>query len=207
MPEQPPDQQSSVPQISVTNELLRDILAVLKQQSVALLNLEEIANANLTIAIQSKGILEDISDALLLPDTEHVFTIVVRPLNLLTNKNIEGITNMSVEAGKPRAFGAQMQDNGNVIDLTEGEVFSWSTDDSTDTIDVRGNQNEIASVTTTDPPSSGRNAVTVTATATDPDGNTQTGSVMVPIIPGVGHTFTISVAELAVNPLPGRKRK
>ena len=111
---------------------------------------------------------------------------------------------MSVTTNTPSDFIAQMQDNGSPIDLPQSSSFSWSTDDPTDTISVN-ETTSIATITVNNPPES-RTQLTATASAVDPAGETQTGSLTVDIIAGVTHTYTISVSQPVAQQLRGGKR-
>jgi hypothetical protein len=111
---------------------------------------------------------------------------------------------MAVSPGQAAAFGAQMQDNGNAIALPEGSSFLWTTDDPTDVIAPSAaapDNSAFADITVSDPPATGRTTLTVTAGAVAPDGTNIEGSVTVDITAAVGHTFTIVVSQLTVNPL------
>ena len=107
---------------------------------------------------------------------------------------------MSVSSGIPSAFGAQLQDNGNAIELPAGSSFSWSTDDSTDTIVTGGGVGTPAANITVNNPPSGRTTITVTASTTAPDGTAVSGMVTTDIIVGVTHTYTVAVAQLFAAP-------
>ena len=107
---------------------------------------------------------------------------------------------MSVQSGIASAFGAQLQDNGNPIDLPSGSSFSWSTDDPTDTLVPGGGVGSpTVNVTVNNPPAS-RTTITVTATTIAPDGSSVSGSVTTDIIVGVTHTYTVSVAQIFAGP-------
>jgi hypothetical protein len=141
-----------------------------------------------------RGILESINE--ITPPPPHRFTVRVQKAK----------PPMAVEAGKGAGFTAQMEDNANPIELPAGSTFSWKTDDDTDTIvPVSADNSDLVIVTTTDPPAEGRTSLTVTASAVDPDGDTIEGELTTDIISGVGHTFTISVNQVQINPL--RKKR
>lgn len=106
---------------------------------------------------------------------------------------------MAIEPGIPAAFESHLLDNGNAIDLPEGSSWSWSTDDPTDQLVQGGGNGDTVKVTITNPPPT-RTTVTVTASTTDPAGETQEGSVTVDIIPGVTHTYTVSVSQIFATP-------
>lgn len=99
---------------------------------------------------------------------------------------------MAVLPGRGADFGAQLEDNGNAIALPSGSTFAWSTDDETDQINISDDTLTATIVVAAD---TTREELTVTATTTDPDGNEVSGSVTVPIVPGVTHTYTVSVFQ------------
>lgn len=102
---------------------------------------------------------------------------------------------MAVQPGIASGFSATMEDNGNAIPLPPGSTFAWSTDDATDQISV-SDDTTTATITVSDPPADGRTQLTATASAVAPDGNTVEGSVTVDIVPGVTHTYTITVSQI-----------
>jgi hypothetical protein len=109
---------------------------------------------------------------------------------------------MAVEANQPAGFQALLEDNGNPIELPAGSTFAWSTDSDTDQIQP-SDDTYTAKITVVDPPAD-RETLTVTATTTDPDGNQVSGDVTVDIVPGVTHTYTVSVSQLFAAPKRGR---
>jgi len=198
--------------LAVAEQSLKELQEQGKTQNATLIELKEqgktldqtlvTLNESLKVQQDSKILLQKLVEEVTPPPVEeHTYTIVVRQINMLTRKYKE-TKDMAIEAGKPRAFGANMQDNGNNIPLPDGSKFTWTTDNTADQISVSADST--TAVITTPAGDSGRTSVTVTAAAVDPDGNMASGSVTVPVIPGVGHTFTVSVAELQVNPLPGK---
>jgi len=101
---------------------------------------------------------------------------------------------MAITVGATGTFAAQLEDNGNPIPLPAGSTFAWTSDDSNAGITASSDTlTAVVSVPATDTATS----ITVTATTIDPDGKTVQGSVTVPIIPGVSHTFTVSVTQSA----------
>lgn len=112
---------------------------------------------------------------------------------------------MAVTANTPSDFVAQMQDNGIPIELPLGSTFAWSTDDPTDTI-VVSDDTATATITVSNPPDT-RTTLTVTVSAVDPAGETIEGSVTVDILPGVTHTYTISVSQVTLRGSRGKKKK
>ncbi len=107
---------------------------------------------------------------------------------------------MAVGPGTPSGFAAMMEDNGNPINLPEGSSFAWSTDDPGDVIKV-SESTTTATITVPADTDPARTTLTVTVSAADPNGKMISGSVEVPITAGVEHTFTITVAQVVVNPL------
>jgi hypothetical protein len=106
---------------------------------------------------------------------------------------------MSVEPGIGAAFQSQLQDNGNAIDLPSGSSWTWSTDDPSDTLTQGGGDGSTVKVVVA-AGNSGRTSVTVTASTTDPAGQAVSGSVTTDIIPGVEHTYSVSVAQIFASP-------
>jgi hypothetical protein len=105
---------------------------------------------------------------------------------------------MAVQPGIASSFAAVLEDNGNAIDLPSGSSFAWSTDDPTDQIAV-SDDTLTASITVSSPPASGRTTITVTADTTAPDGSDVSGSVTTDIVPGVTHTYTVSVSQVSTT--------
>lgn len=99
---------------------------------------------------------------------------------------------MATEAGKSGTFLAQLEDNGNPIPLPDGSTFGWQTDLPEATI-VPSDDTLTAVITV--PDTTTATSITVTASTTAPDGTPASGSVTVPIVPGVPHTFTVSVTQ------------
>jgi hypothetical protein len=99
---------------------------------------------------------------------------------------------MSIEAGGSAAFQATLEDNGNAI--TSPSPWTWATEDNTDTILQGGGDGSTAKVTIQANPA--RTTLTATATTTDPAGTSQSGSVTIDVVPGVAHTYSVSVSQL-----------
>jgi hypothetical protein len=99
---------------------------------------------------------------------------------------------MAIEAGSQGTFIAQLEDNGNPVNLPVGSTFAWTADDTTATIAPSADSlSAVVTVTATDTATS----ITITATTTDPNGASVSGSVTVSIVPGVTHTFTVMVTQ------------
>jgi hypothetical protein len=105
---------------------------------------------------------------------------------------------MAVSPGVAAGFAAMMEDNGNPIPLPEGSSFAWATDDADDVISVSAETTTAVITVPADTPAD-RTELTVNVSAVDPTGTDITGSVTVPITPGVVHTYTITVAQAVVN--------
>lgn len=106
----------------------------------------------------------------------------------------------TVEPGIGAAYQANLLDNGNPIELPDGSSWAWSTDDPTDKIVQGGGDGSTAKITVADPPAEGRTQITVTATTTDPKGESQSGSVTDDIVPGIEHTYTVAVNRMFAGP-------
>ena len=173
----------------------------LEDQQLAVLNSllfgQGIANQNLD---QILTVLYKILTAILVtaPPKPHVYSIVVKKEN-----------QMAVLAGRPSAFKAIMQDNGNPITPPDGTIYVWSTDDPTDLVEeksIDGSAALVAITVTGDDPS--RTTLTATAQTLDPDGKEVSGSLTTDIAPGVEHTYTLVVQQVldpSINPLRGGK--
>lgn len=111
---------------------------------------------------------------------------------------------MSVTAGVPSNFAAVLQDNGNAIALPSGSIFNWVTDDDTDQITVLVDDGSSVQITVTGANAS-RTQMTATADTTAPDGTDVSGSLTVDIIPGVTHTYTVSVSQVFTREIVGKK--
>lgn len=101
---------------------------------------------------------------------------------------------MAISVGATGTFAAQLEDNGNPIPLPSGSTFAWSADDTNATLAPNADS---TSVVVTIPATDTSTSITVTATTVAPDGNKVSGSLTVPIIPGVSHTFTVSVTQVS----------
>jgi hypothetical protein len=99
---------------------------------------------------------------------------------------------MAISQGATGTFQAQLEDNGNPIDLPSGSTFSWSADDSNAQLAPSA---DTLSVVVSVPADDAATSITVTASTTAPDGSTVSGSVTVPVIPNVPHTFTVVVTQ------------
>lgn len=101
---------------------------------------------------------------------------------------------MAISVGTTGTFTAQLEDNGNPIPLPAGSTFAWSADDTNASLAPSADS---TSAVVTVPASDTATSITVTASTTAPDGTTVSGSVTVPITPGVAHTFTVLVSQTA----------
>ncbi len=101
---------------------------------------------------------------------------------------------MAISVGSTGTFSAQLEDNGNPIPLPSGSTFAWSADDTNAQLAPSA---DTLSVVVTVPATDTATSTTVTAETIAPDGNKVQGSVTVPIIPGVSHTFTVTVTQTA----------
>ena len=170
-----------------------------EQLAVAQQSLEQqaIANQNLD---QIWVMLSKILTAILVtaPPKPHTYSIKVVKEN-----------QMAVLPGRPSAFKAIMQDNGNPITPPDGTIYVWSTDDPTDLIEEKSidGSSALVSITVTgDNPD--RTELTATARTFDPDGKEISGSLTTEIVPGVEHTYTLVVQQVvdpSINPLRGGK--
>lgn len=100
---------------------------------------------------------------------------------------------MAITVGATGTFSAQLEDNGNPISLPAGSTFTWSADDTNASLAPSADS---TSVVVSVPATDASTSITVTASTVAPDGSTVQGSVTVPIIPGVAHTFTVSVTQI-----------
>lgn len=107
-----------------------------------------------------------------------------------------------ITVGKSGTFNAQLLDNGQPVSLPLGGSWTWTTSDPEATVAVDpafpdpSNDPTGASVTVTVPATDTATTITVTASATDPTGATQSGSITVPITPAT-NIFTVSVTQTA----------
>jgi hypothetical protein len=101
---------------------------------------------------------------------------------------------MAISVGTTGTFTAQLEDNGNPISLPSGSTFAWSADDTNAALAPSADS---TSVVVTVPATDTATSITVTASTTAPDGSTVSGSVTVPITPGVAHTFTVLVSQVS----------
>ena len=99
---------------------------------------------------------------------------------------------MVIEAGSQGTFIAQLEDNGNPVNLPVGSTFAWTADDTAATIVPSADS---LSAVVTVPATDTATSITITATTTDPNGASVSGSVTVSIVPGVTHTFTVMVTQ------------
>lgn len=120
---------------------------------------------------------------------------ILRELRSLHHYSISVRSNdMAISQGATGTFAAQLEDNGNPIPLPSGSTFAWSADDTNATLAPSA---DTLSVVVTVPATDTATSITVTAETVAPDGNKAQGSVTVPIIPGVAHTFTVTVTQTA----------
>ena len=101
---------------------------------------------------------------------------------------------MAISQGATGTFQAQLEDNGNPIPLPSGSTFAWTSDDANAQLAPSA---DTLSVVVTVPADDAATSITVTASTTAPDGSTVSGSVTVPIIPGVQHVFTVAVQQVS----------
>lgn len=148
------------------------------QENDLLHHLVKIAERTEHAVDRSERILERIERLL-----THHFTIRVT----LENK-------MAISVGTTGTFTAQLEDNGNPIPLPAGSTFAWSADDTNASLAPSADS---TSVVVSVPANDTASTITVTAATTDPSGNPASGSVTVPLTPGVAHTFTVLVSQTA----------
>lgn len=128
-------------------------------------------------------------------ENRHLLRRILKHLHLSEAEFTIRITmenNMAITIGSTGTFNAQLEDNGNPIPLPAGSTFAWSADDTNASLAPSADSN---SVVVTVPASDTATSITVTAATTAPDGSTVTGSVTVPLIPNVAHTFTVAVTQ------------
>jgi hypothetical protein len=101
-----------------------------------------------------------------------------------------------ITAGGQGSFTAQLLNNGVPISLPGGSSWSWSDDDPSSTITLDPSDPTGGSVIVTVPASDTAAQLTLSASTVDPTGATQTGSLVVPIAPGVS-IFTVTVTQTA----------
>ncbi len=120
---------------------------------------------------------------------------IEREINSLHHYSISiRSSQMAISQGATGTFSAQLEDNGNPIPLPSGSTFAWSADDTNAQLAPSA---DTLSVVVTVPATDTATSITVTAETVAPDGNKVQGSVTVPIIPGVAHTFTVTVTQTA----------
>jgi hypothetical protein len=101
---------------------------------------------------------------------------------------------MAISVGTSGTFTATLEDNGVDIALPAGSTFAWTADDTSATITPSADS---LSAVIAVPASDTATTITVTASTTAPDGSKVSGSVTVPITPGVAHTFTVNVVQVS----------
>ncbi len=129
-------------------------------------------------------------------ENRHLLRRILKHLHLEENHFTVRITgaSMAISVGTTGTFTAQLEDNGNPIPLPSGSTFAWTADDTSASLAASADSTSVVvSVPATDTATS----ITVTASTTAPDGSTVSGSVTVPITPGVAHTFTVLVSQTA----------
>ncbi|HEY3620740.1 MAG TPA: hypothetical protein VGK96_28385 [Candidatus Sulfotelmatobacter sp.] len=95
--------------------------------------------------------------------------------------------------GSTGTFSATLQDNGATIALPAGSTYAWTSLDPEVSFDTSADPTG-ASVVVTVAAADTSQDVTITATATAPDGNPATGSLTFPVLP-VAQKFTILVQQ------------
>ena len=101
-----------------------------------------------------------------------------------------------ITVGGQGTFVAQLLNNGVPMDLPAGSTWAWSDDDPNSTITLDPSDPTGGTVIITVPASDTATQVTVTAATTDPNGAAVSGSLVVPIAPGVS-IFTVTVTQTA----------
>lgn len=101
----------------------------------------------------------------------------------------------NIQAGTTGTFSATLLDNGAPIALPASSVFAWSADDTLVTIDTNAAPDGSLAVVTV-PAGDAGTSVTLTVSATAPDGTTATGTITVALTP-VPQTFTVQVMQTA----------
>ena len=101
-----------------------------------------------------------------------------------------------ITLGKSGTFVAALNDNGQPIPLPSGSSWTWSTSDPSATVTPDASDTTGATVTVAVPATDTATTITVTASAVDPTGATQSGSLTVPISPAA-NIFTVTVSQTA----------
>lgn len=98
-----------------------------------------------------------------------------------------------VTLGGNAIFKAEMLDNGTPLALSGGAFWTWTTNDTAATLTVSADTNQVV---VNLPLSDVSQAIIVTASTISPAGITISGSITVPIGPGVDQ-FTVVVTQLS----------
>lgn len=147
-------------------------------------------DTNITIVFD-----DDQEEVKLLKRILHTDREILRAIQSLHHYSISvRSSQMAITQGATGTFAAQLEDNGNPISLPSGSTFAWTADDPNA---VLAPSADSLSVVVSIPATDGATSITVTASTVDPNGQPVSGSVTVPIIPGVQHTFTVAVTQTA----------
>ena len=101
-----------------------------------------------------------------------------------------------ITVGSSGTFLAQLNNNNVPIALPPGSSWDWSTDDPSAIITLEPSDPTGGTVNIAIPASDTTTSIVVTAATTDPNGTAVTGSLTVPISPGVS-LFTVTVTQTA----------
>jgi hypothetical protein len=101
-----------------------------------------------------------------------------------------------ITLGGQGTFVAQLNNNSVPISLPSGSSWQWSDDDPNSTITMDPTDTTGGTVIITVPSTDTATQLTVTAATIDPNGNAVSGSLLVPLSPGV-NIFTVTVTQTA----------
>jgi hypothetical protein len=101
-----------------------------------------------------------------------------------------------ITTGGQGTFQAQLNNNGVPVSLPGGSSWDWTTDDTLATITIDTSDPTGGTVDISIPANDTATQIIVTASTTDPDGNVVTGTLTVPVTPGVS-MFTVTVTQIA----------
>jgi len=112
------------------------------------------------------------------------------------NRSVPRPGGNGIAIGGQGTIQAQLNNNGVPISLPSGSSWQWSDDDVQSQITLDPTDPTGGTIFITVPANDTSTSLTVTASTTDPNGAAVSGSLVVPLTPGV-NMFTVVVTQIA----------
>ena len=135
------------------------------------------------------------------PQARYTVTVVqIGESNMLAHKTLNRSVprpgGNGIAIGGQGTIQAQLNNNGVPISLPTGSSWQWSDDDVQSQITLDPTDPTGGTIFITVPANDTSTSLTVTASTTDPNGAAVSGSLVVPLTPGV-NMFTVVVTQIA----------